>query len=153
MDQGIFTHEELKRRVIEGFNDFPTTPGLAEAAMEVIAPHLTGIVGKDIVYSCRWPYILRVQELDMNEEGFRALATLERVIPLDDRNLGLRSPFRFGAVWGGLNMCGAAVSMKMLVDFFITDPLIVEKVKEAADDPDSASKVRRILMEAMERKK
>jgi hypothetical protein len=145
------SHEEIKQRLRTGWNLDPLTPGLKEAARELIRPVVEKIDGQEIIYVCRVPKLMRVNYLETDDEGFRAVAT--PVHDLGDRILTIAqsaarqkavkaglpppkcpldtTPFQFGARWDFLHMSGSAISMNMLTDHFYPDPAVVAEVKAA----------------------
>jgi hypothetical protein len=68
------TVEEIKERLRTGYQFYPTQPGLKQAARELIRPLMEGMKGREIVYVCRVPKLMRVEQLTVDDEGFRAVA-------------------------------------------------------------------------------
>lgn len=141
---------ELKEKVRTGWQLWPETPGLAEAAREVIRPLVQDMLDRQIIYHCRVSWLARVDELELSDTGFRARATLRHQYhqtqePFRD----LLEPFEFSGTWACLHMCGKAVSMAMLTDCFITDAAFVAGVEAARRSGASAEELIAILAEAM----
>jgi hypothetical protein len=109
--------------------------------------------GQEIIYVCRFYWLMRVDYLEVNDEGFRAIGTPthdldNRMMPWDDKP---REPetLNFGARWHFLRMCGSAICMNMLTDHFFPDPVVVGEVK-AAVARNAAREIPTILERAME---
>ena len=144
MDE-VFTHEQLIERLRTGWQLFPSTPGLREAARELIRPIIEAMRGREIIYRCRVPWLVRVDELEVDDEGFRAVATPIKEIRDSFMSLEYKEPFTFGARWIGLHLSGSAVSMNMITDHFFPDPGVVAEVKGAAARNANPSEISEIL--------
>lgn len=143
MDE-VLTHDELIERLRTGWQLYPTTPGLKEAARELIRPIIEAMRGREIIYRCRVPWLIRVDELEVDDDGFRAVAQPIREIRDGLFSMQLEAPFDFSAKWTFLHMCGSAVSMSMITDHFFPDPDVVAEVKAAAArnaEPDEIHKI------------
>jgi len=80
MDE-MLSHEELTKRLRNGWQFDPrTTPGLREAAREVVRPVIEGMREQDIVYCCRSTWLVHVDQLDVDDERFSATATVFKEI-------------------------------------------------------------------------
>ncbi len=128
----ILTHDELMERLRNGWQLYPTTPGLKEAARELIRPVIEDMSGREIIYRCRVPWLIRIDELKVDDDGFNAVANPIEEIPDGIFSMSLPSPFDFGARWAFLKMIGSAVSMNMITDHFFPDPTLIAEVKAAA---------------------
>ena len=145
------SHEEIKERLRTSYSFDPMTPGLNEAARELIRPIIEKMDHQEIIYVCHDPKLMRVDYLETDNEGFRAVAT-----PLQDvgyiteffesrgRRLAAEAglppppeppldatPLDICARWTGLRMGGSAICMNMLTDHFYPDPAVVAEVKAA----------------------
>ncbi len=69
------SHEEIKERLRTGYSFYPTQPGLKEAARELVRPLVEKMDGQEIIYVCRVPKLMRVNYLETDDDGFRAVAT------------------------------------------------------------------------------
>ncbi|MEO6740988.1 MAG: hypothetical protein ABIP20_12100 [Chthoniobacteraceae bacterium] len=134
-----YSHEELKRVVCSGHRLHPDTPGLEEAAREMIGPLIEGMKGQKIIYHYRIAVLMRVDELTVDDHGFRAVPTIlhrypfpemERLAPETARLF--ESPFDFFARWTSLRLCGKAICMAMTADSFIVDQAVIAEVEAAA---------------------
>lgn len=160
------TIEQIKERLRTGYTFYPTQPGLKEAARELIRPLVEGMKDREIVYVCRGAKLMRVDELRVNDDGFRAVATplngLGDRIPTMTEAVILHRAFKdrqptreewraalnalptdtkpldFGAPWAWLRLHGSAICMNMLTDCFYPDPALVAEVKAAANRGDYA---------------
>lgn len=166
------TRLELQAKLRTGYSFDPRTPGLKAAARELIRPLVETMKGREIVYVCRDPKLLRVEELKTDADGFCAVA-----VPLNEpgsriptryegyalrNNWGGRrpspaefraaldtlppdtQPFDFGAKWAHLCLHGTAICMNMLTDHFYTDAALVAAVRAAAARGDYGE-IRRML--------
>jgi len=144
--------EEIKERLRTGYVFYPTQPGLQQAARELIRPLVEPMKGREIVYVCRVPRLLRVEELKVDDDGFQAVGvhvhdlgckSMEELYrEFVDARAGERvepsvqpknpPPLDFGASWQHLRLSGSAICMNMLTDHFFTDPDLVAEVKAAA---------------------
>ena len=144
------SHEELMWRIRRGWQLFPNTPGLEDAAREVIRPLVEAMRGREIIYRCRVPWLMRIDELSTDDSRFDAVAMPLKEIRDGDQSTEYPRPFRFGARWVALKMIGSAISMNMLTDHFYTDPDVVDAIKRAAERNSSPSEISKILNEASE---
>ncbi len=129
-----YSHEELKEKVRTGWQ-LPPTPELEAAAREVIRPLVEGMKGQKIIYHCRVSVMARVDELTVNDKGFRAAATILHQYPDPEMERfapAFTTPFEFHGSWSMLNLCGKAIKMAMITDCFIVDQKIVAEVEAAA---------------------
>jgi hypothetical protein len=131
-EEEILTHEQLIEKLRTGWQLFPNTPGLKEAACQLIRPVIEGMQDKEIIYRCRVPWLIHIDKLNVDERGFHAVST-----PLQEMRDGpfsttLPTPFDFGARWEMLHMNGSVVQMNMLTDHFYPDQAVVADVKSAA---------------------
>ena len=69
MDEHV-THEQLIGRIRSGEMMDHSTLGLREAARELIRPLVEGMKGKEIIYRCRVPWLMRVERLNVDDNGF-----------------------------------------------------------------------------------
>ena len=144
------SHEEIKQRLRTGWNLDPLTPGLKEAARELIRPVVEKIDGQEIIYVCRVPRLVRVKYLETDDAGFRAVATPVHDLGFKPFNeiftrhhaakAGLppppelpldTTPLEFRARWDFLHLIGSAIKMNMITDCFYPDPAVVAEVKAA----------------------
>jgi hypothetical protein len=163
--------EEIKKGLRTGYSFDPRTPGLQAAARDLLRPIIESMDGQEIVYVCRFPRLMRVAYLEVDDEGFRAvgthvhdidnpimLAMAERRRRLEAAEGGIRvpppdkaehpKPFNFGARWAGLRLSGSAVCMAMITDHFYPDPAVVAEVKAAVARNASPSEIAAILERA-----
>lgn len=68
------TYEEIQERLRGGYSYDLTTPGLQKAARDLIRPLVEEMRGREIVYECRFPQLMWVEELTVDDEGFHAVA-------------------------------------------------------------------------------
>lgn len=132
MSEEHLTHEEIKEHLRTGRTLHPLTPGLEEAARELIRPFIEAMRGQKIIYRCRFPWLLRVTSLEVDERGFKAIGTPAQDPPDDLLSQFLTKPLSFGARWIGLSTSGSSISIDMIPDRFWPDPVVVEAVKAAA---------------------
>jgi hypothetical protein len=163
--------EEITQGLRTGYSFDPRTPGLQAAARDLLRPIIESLDGQEIVYVCRFPRLMRVAYLEVDDEGFRAvgthvhdidnpimLAMAERRRRLEAAKGGIRvppqdkaehpKPFNFGARWAGLRLSGSAVCMAMITDHFYPDPAVVAEVKAAVVRNASPSEIAAILERA-----
>jgi hypothetical protein len=163
--------EEIKQGLSTGYSIDPRTPGLQAAARDLLRPIIESMDGQEIVYVCRFARLMRVAYLEVDDEGFRAVAThihdidnwmmlamAERRRRLEAAEGPIRvpppdkaenpNPFNFGARWAGLRMSGSAVCMAMITDHFYADPAVVAEVKAAAARKAPPSEIAAILERA-----
>lgn len=133
MSEENLSIEALRERVRTGWMLLPTTPGLREAARDVIRPLVEGMRGQEIIYRCRVPWLMRVTALAVDDKGFRAEAKPIREIRDSIFSMTYRDRCDFAASWEGLYLAGSAICMVMITDHFFTDPALVAEVKAAAD--------------------
>lgn len=131
MDE-VLTHEQLIERLRTGWQLLPTTPGLKEAARELIRPVIEAMRGREIIYRFRVPWLIRIDELHVDDDGFSAVATPIQEIKDGIFSIKFEKPFTFGGRWDCLHMSGSAVCMNMISDHFFSDPNVVAEVKAAA---------------------
>jgi len=148
--------EEINHGLRTGYSFEPTTPGLQKAARELLRPIIERMDGQEIIYVCRVPRLLRVDYLEVNDDGFRAVGTpihelgdeimsMENQVrvwknkPLDPTPQDFRSP------WVWLRISGGAICMNMVTDHFYTDPALVAEVKAAAARDARQADIRAIL--------
>lgn len=127
-----FTPAELTEGLRTGRSFHPFTPGLKEAARELIRPFIERMDGQEIIYRCRSPWLLRVTSIEIDDEGFSAVGTPAQAPPDDLLSARLEKPFSFGARWTMVTMCGSSISIEMIPDCFFPDPAVVAAVKAAA---------------------
>ena len=152
------SHAEIKERLRTGCTLDPMMPGLQEAARELIRPVVEKMDGQEIIYVCRLPKLMRVNYLETDDDGFRAVATTlsdlgcrittfaDHVALQEARKDWLTKeewqaavnklppdtkPLNFGARWAFLHMFGSAIKMNMVTDSFYPDPAVVAEVKAA----------------------
>jgi hypothetical protein len=65
------TSDEIKHGLRTGCSFEPTTPGLQIVALELSRPIIEKMDGREIVYVCRFYWLLRVDFLEISDEGFR----------------------------------------------------------------------------------
>src|ERR1039457_1232870 len=71
--------EEIKQGLRTGYSFDPRTPGLQAAARDLLRPIIESMDGQEIVYVCRFPRLMRVAYLEVDDEGY-----------LDDIGLGAK---------------------------------------------------------------
>ena len=120
--------EEIKKGLRTGYCFDPRTPGLQEAARELLRPIIENMRGREIVYVTRFPLLARIDHLEIDDDGFQATGT--PIHALDDRPRELK-PLNFGAQWRALRLRGSAVRMNMIADYFIPASEVVAEVKVA----------------------
>jgi hypothetical protein len=123
---------DLAEGLRTGRSFHPFTPGLKEAARELIRPFIERMDGQEIIYRCRAPWLLRITSLQVDDEGFSAVGTPAQEPPDDLLSSMLEKPLKFGARWVALTMCGSSISIDMIPDCFFPDPAVVSAVKAAA---------------------
>ena len=123
---------ELAEGLRTGRSFHPFTPGLKEAARELIRPFIERMDGQEIIYRCRAPWLLRVTSLQVDDEGFSAVGTPAQEPPDELLSSMLEKPLKFGARWIALTMCGSSISIDMIPDCFFPEPAVVAAVKAAA---------------------
>jgi len=145
-----YSHEELKEKVRTGWQLTPT-PELEAAAREVIRPLIETMKGRKIIYRCRVSYLMRVDELTVNDTEFRAVATVLHQYPdpeMDQFAPDFATPFEFHGCWSMLHLCGKAIKMAMITDHFIADEEVVGAVVTAAGAGESPEAIYRIIRRA-----
>lgn len=123
---------ELAEGLRAGRSFHPFTPGLKEVARELIRPFIERMEGREIIYRCRAPWLLRVTSLQVDDEGFSAVGTPAQEPPDDLLSWMLDKPLKFSARWVALTMCGSSISIEMIPDRFFPDPAVVAAVKATA---------------------
>lgn len=148
--------EEINHGLRTGYSFDPTTPGLQKAARELLRPIIERMDGQEIIYVCRIPRLMRVDYLEVNDDGFRAVGTPihelgNQIMSMENqarvwKNKPLDpTPVDFSARWVFLRISGAAICMNMLTDHFYTDPALVAEVKAAATRHADPADIRAIL--------
>lgn len=132
MSAELLTYEQVKERLRTGWALDFNTPRLEEAARELMRPIIEGMRGQEIIYKCRFDWLVRITSLEVDDHGFRATAT-----PAQEPRDSLLSdfldkPFQFGAKWHAMHMMGSAIGMAMIPDRFWPDPAVVSAMKAAA---------------------
>ena len=163
--------EEIKQGLRTGYSFDPRTPGLQAAARDLLRPIIESMDDQEIVYVCRFPRLMRVAYLEVDDEGFRAVGThvhdidnwimvamAQRRRRLEAAEGGIRVPppdkaenpelFDFGARWAGLRMSGSAICVDMLIDHFFPDPAVAAEVKAAVARNAPPSEIAAILERA-----
>jgi hypothetical protein len=129
------TLEEIKQALRDGYCFCPTMPGLQEAARDLIRPIIESMRGREIIYVCRFYWMMRVDSLKVDDDGFRAHGTpthdLDNRFPPWDDQPREPEPLNFSAPWRFLRMCGSAIHTNMVTDHFFTDQSVVAEVKAA----------------------
>jgi hypothetical protein len=151
-DGEVLTHEQLIERLRTGWQLFPNTPGLREAACELMRPVIEGMRGKEIIYRCRVPWLIRIDELTVDDRGFSAVSTPLQEIRDGPFSMPLRSPFEFSAAWIGLHMNGTMVKMNMITDCFYPDQAVVSAIKSAAARGATTKEIQIILNRALDKR-
>jgi len=159
-----YTHDQLMEMVRDGWQLDPYTPGLDAAAKEVVRPLVAGMQGQKIIYHCRVSSLMRVDELTVSDEGFRAVAMrlqryrhpepeMEAMAVVREKREAVAGvgPLKFRASWSMLHLCGKAVKMAMVCDFFITDQDVVTAVEAAAERGESPKAVYDLIYGATRR--
>lgn len=136
---------QLREKVRTGWSLLPTTPGLREAARDVIRPLVEGMCGREIIYRCRVPWLVRVTALRVDDEGFQAVAEPIREIRDGMFSDALTAPFEFGGAWEMLHLSGDAIAGGMITDHFFTDPALVAEVKALAERNAPRAEIRAAL--------
>jgi hypothetical protein len=157
MDES-YTHEELKEKVRTGWQLYPDTPGLKEAAREVILPLIAGMKGQKIIYECRVSWVMRVDELTIDEKGFRAAATrlcryqhpyadMEAMALIcEEREAAVgRKTLEFWGSWSMFHLCGIGIKGAMSPDIFSADQRFVEEVESAAAAGASSEEIYKLI--------
>ena len=134
--------EELKEKVRTGWQLWPDTPGLAEAARQVIRPLVQDILNRQIIYNCRVSWLAHVDELEVTDTGFSARTTLlhqyhQPHMPL----LDFSKPFEFSGTWAYMHLCGKWISKAMVTDCFITDAAFIAEVEAKRSSGASAAEL------------
>ena len=124
--------DEIKDRLRTGWTLDPMTPGLKMAARDLFRPIIESTKGHEIIYRCRVPWLMRVDHLQVNNDGFRAVATPIQEIRDGFMSLQYSKLLEFGARWHFLRMSGLAICMAMITDRFYAAPAVVAEVKAAA---------------------
>lgn len=149
-EEELLTHEQLLEKVRTGWQLFPNTLGLKEAARELIRPIIERMRGNEIIYRCRVPWLIRIDKLEVNDDGFSAVSTPLQEIRDGAFSMELSSPFEFGAGWEWLRMNGSVVRMNMVTDHFHPDQRVVSAVKAAAARKASPKEIAKILNRALD---
>lgn len=132
MNEEKLTHEEIKAHLRSGRTLHPLTPGLEEAARDLVRPVIEQMRGQEIIYQCRFNWLLRVTSLEVDARGFKAVGRPAQDPPGDLLSEHLTQPLTFGARWIALSVDGSAIGMDMIPDRFWPDPAVVAAVKAAA---------------------
>ena len=151
--------EEIVAGLRRGYCFDPRTPGLLKAARQLIRPLVAGMDGKEIVYVCRFPRLMRVNYLEVDDQGFRAVATptheLGALVPSmenNQRSWNLKpldpQPLDIGAHWSGLRLMGKAICVNLLTDHFYVNPALVAEVKALSTGKPAAAEIRERLERA-----
>lgn len=145
------SHDELVEAIRRGDMLDLATPGLREAARALIGPMVAGTRGRMIIYRCRGSFLMRVDELTMDDARFDASCSMLAQLPdseLGDDPRNVPRPFRFGSMWEGLRLSGKAIKTNMLPDAFVVDQKLVAELTEAISRKAEPEKLRRVLRAA-----
>ena len=127
--------DEIRQGLRTGYCFDPATPGFQEAARDLLRPIIQRMDGQEIVYVCRFYWLMRIDNLEVDDEGFRAHGTpthhLDNRFPPWDDQPREPEPLDFGAKWRSLRMLGSAICMNTLSDHFFPDPVVVAEVNAA----------------------
>ncbi len=146
-----YSHEELKEKVRTGWVLSPDTPGLMNAARAVLRPLIERIRGQKIIYRYRVAFLMRVDELTVDEGKFRAEATVLHEYPdpeMEQFSPGFTTPFNFHASWSMMRLSGNAIALAMCADCFIVDQDVIAAVEAAATRGETPEAVNRIVSRA-----
>ena len=89
--------DEIKDRLRTGWTLDPVTPGLKVAARDLFRPIIESMKGREIIYRCRVPWLMRVDHLQVENDGFHAVATPIQEIRDGFMSLQYDKPLEFGA--------------------------------------------------------
>jgi hypothetical protein len=132
MSEAPLSPDEIRQRLSTGWSLDTTMPGFAAVARDLFRPLVKPMAGREIIYTCRRSWLLRITSLKVHGHGFSAIGELADRVPGDYFDWTLNEPFDFAARWRYLTMKGARISMLMLTDCFYPDPAVVAEVKAAA---------------------
>jgi hypothetical protein len=136
----ILSHEDLKKKLSNGYMFSPDTPGLQEAARDVLRPIIEKMDGQEIVYETCTVRLVHVSFLEVNDEKFRAVATHVRWV-----KWGIwhepggnppepEKPFEFWGHWLFFHITrSGGIKGYMSGEVFYPDPALVGLIKAAAD--------------------
>jgi hypothetical protein len=141
----------VRARLLSGWQQAPSTPGLKEIAREILRPRIEAMRGREILYKCRVPWLVRIGRLEVDDEGFRARALPIREVRDGSWHMEMNKPFSFGARWAGFRVLGRAIGIAMLTDHFFPDPEFVARVKRAAEAGAPPAEIAALLRGAMAR--
>ncbi len=130
----------------------PGTPERQEAGRALFRPIIEKMDGREIIYDCRELCLMQVVYLEVNDDGFRAVAKPLQYIynkypppeafetpfyrELREKRPGMRyspwDPMDFGASWSWIYQVGTAIKWEFVTDMFYFDPAVVAEVKAAA---------------------
>jgi len=116
----------------------PWTPGLLEAAREVLRPMIENLEGREILYDCHVLCLARVESVEMDDSAFRIVATRIKYI---DTGRGLMyapgceptQPLDFGGGWSLWYLYQSGIHAQMVCDIFFSDQTFVTAVKAALE--------------------
>ena len=151
LDEGVIAG--LAKQLRAGARLVPNTPGLLEAARRVFRPMVEAMRGQNIIFHSRQSFLLRVDELSVDDRGFRATAKVlkhypdEMVSPFAPE---LNTPFRFQAAWPFLSLAGKAIQMALVTDRFVTDAKVVLQVGAAEAEGAGWAAISRMIRRAWE---
>ena len=132
------SHEELTEHIRKGAMFPPSTPGLMEAAREVLRPMIEHLEGREILCDNHVLELARVEYVEVNEEEFRIVATHIKYIDTNRglmfapgyEPMGLRD---FGGCWKFWYLRRAGIKPMMSGSIVFLDPTFVAAVKTAVD--------------------
>lgn len=142
------SHVQLTERIRKGAMFPPDTPGLLEAAREVLRPMVEKLEGQEILYHCRVLTLMRVVYVEVTQARFRVVAT-----PIKYINAGLMyapgaeptQPLDFGGAWSMWYSFKSGIKAMMVPDIFYPDPTFVATVKAAAERGASPEEILALL--------
>jgi hypothetical protein len=133
MSEAALLPDQIKQRLSTGWTLDPRMPGLAEVARKLFRPLIEPMGGREIIYTCRRSWLLRITSLEVNDDGFRAVGELADRIDSDYFDWHRPTPLDFASRWPLLTMNGSRISLSMITDCFYPDPAVVAEVKAASE--------------------
>jgi len=132
------SHEQLTAHIRTGAMYPPWTPGLQEAAREVLRPMIKNLKGREILFDHHVLELARVENVELTEEEFHIVATRVKYI---DTNRGLMfapgheptGPLDIGGSWKFWYLRRLGIKVQMACDIFFPDPTLVAAVKSALE--------------------
>jgi hypothetical protein len=145
----VYSRNELAEMVRSGWQVAPYTPGLTEVAREILRPMVEGLTGEEVIYHCRAAFLLGVEKVMCDDEGFWMQTAMIKQYPPPEPHFWSRA-YRLnhpvvGGHWATHRLYGKAIKPALVDEWLIVDREVIAAVKAATNDPMT---IHRILSKA-----